>query len=384
MLYTRRDVGKIALASLPLATALGATRAFGAPKGPNSKINGVQIGVISYSFRGMPNVDVDQVIKVMVQIGLSEVELMSEHAEAAAGAPSGRGGFPGGGQGRAPGAAAGAPGAAGGAGAGAQAAAGQGRAPGAAAGAPGAAAAGGAGPQAGAAPGRAPGAGGMQMSPEQQAAMRNRAEELRKWRQSVSMDKFKAVRKRFADAGIDLALLCYNMNDRMTDEDIEYGFQMAKGLGVKGITTSTTVSMSKRIAPLADKHKMLVGYHGHDQTSDPNQFATLESYYTAFTYGKYNGVNLDIGHFTASNYDAIAFIKEHHARITNLHIKDRKKNHGPNTPFGQGDTPIKDVLQLLRKEKYHFPANIEYEYRGESDIVTEVTKCFEFCKNALA
>jgi sugar phosphate isomerase/epimerase len=214
--------------------------------------------------------------------------------------------------------------------------------------------------------------------------MRARQEELKKWRASTTPDMFKAVRKEFNTAGIDVALLCYNMQDSMTDDDIEYGFQMAKALGVKGITTSTTVSMSKRIAPLADKHKLMVGYHGHDQTSDPNQFATLDSYATAFSYGKYNGVNLDIGHFTASNYDAVAFIKEHHARITNLHLKDKKKDHGPNTPWGQGDTPIKEVLQLLKKEKYSFPANIEYEYQGESDVITEMKKCLAFCKAALA
>jgi sugar phosphate isomerase/epimerase len=162
--------------------------------------------------------------------------------------------------------------------------------------------------------------------------------------------------------------------------------EMAKALGAKAITTSTTVSMTKRIAPVADKHKMLIGYHGHDQTSDANQFATLESYATAFGYSRYNGVNLDIGHFTASNYDAIAFIKEHHARITNLHVKDRKKDHGPNTPWGQGDTPIKEVLQLLRKNKYPFPANIELEYTipQGSDVMTEMAKCLKFCKDALA
>jgi sugar phosphate isomerase/epimerase len=319
MLYTRRDAGKIALAAVPLAKALAGV--------PKSKIHGVQIGVITYSFRPMN--DIDEIIKAVLKTGLTEVELMSNSVESFAGAPAG--GFGG---------------------------------------------------------GRAPAAQGAQprpqMTPEQrQAAMRARGEELRKWRLSVSMDKFKPVRKKFESAGIDLHLLCFNMQDSMTDDEIDFAFQMAKALKVKGITTSTTVSMSKRIAPIADKHKMLIGYHGHDQTSDPNQFATLESYATAFTYGKYNGVNLDIGHFTASNYDAIAFIKEHHARITNLHLKDRKKDHGPNTPWGQGDTPIKEVLQLLAKEKYPFPGNIEYEYRGESDAVTEVAKCYAYCKQIL-
>lgn len=332
MLYTRRDVGKIALASLPLAKAFGAA--------PNSKIDGVQIGVISYSFRQMPEQSIDDIIKYMTQIGLSEVELMSNHAEADAGAPAQQ--RPQMARGRGPGAG-----------------------------------------QAGGRPAGAPMGGRRQMTPEMRAAMQARAEELRKWRMSVSMDKFKDVRKKFDQAGIDLHLLCYNMQDSMTDDEIEYGFQMAKALGAKAITTSTTITMSKRIAPLAEKHKMLVGYHGHDQTSDPNQFATLESYATAFSYGKYNGVNLDIGHFTASNYDAVAFIKEHHARITNLHLKDRKKNHGPNTPWGQGDTPLKDVLLLMKENRYPFPGNIEYEYQGESDPVTEVGKSYQYAKQIL-
>jgi sugar phosphate isomerase/epimerase len=359
MIYTRRDLGKIALASVPMASAFAKV---------NSKFNGVQIGAITYSFRAVTS-DVDELIKAMVQLGLGEAELMSNSVEAAAGAPGSQGR---GGAGRA---ASGGPGGGAGAGPGGGAGAGQGQAQ--------------AGGQ-GQGQGRGRGGGRAQMTPEQQAAMqaaqRARTEELRKWRLSVSMDKFKDVRKKFGKAGIDLALLCFNMQDSMADEEIDYAFQMAKALGAKALTTSTTVSMSKRIAPVADKHKMLIGYHGHDQTSDPNQFATLESYATAFGYGKYNGVNLDIGHFTASNYDAIAFIKEHHARIPNLHVKDRKKDHGPNTPWGQGDTPIKDVLQLLRKNKYPFPANIELEYpipQG-SDVMTEMAKCLKFCKDALA
>jgi len=223
------------------------------------------------------------------------------------------------------------------------------------------------------------------MTEEQIAAARARNQELRDWRLSVSMDKFKEVRQRFDTAGIDLHLLCFNMNEAITDEEIEYAFEMAKALRAKAITTSTQVSVSKRIAPFADKHKMMVGFHGHDATDDPNEFATPESFATAMSYSKYHGVNLDIGHFTSGNYDAVAYIKEHHARITNLHLKDRLKDHGGNVPWGQGDTPIKEVLLLLKKEKYPLPANIEYEYgKPGMDTVAEVTKCLQFCKDALA
>ena len=339
MEFTRRDLGKIALASVPLARALGA-------KTIDSKFGGVQIGAITYSFNRIASPDPEAIIKAYVEIGLGECELMSNHCEALAGAPAmpafGRGG------GRAPGT--------------------RGR------------------PLAPGTPGTGGGGGRAPLTPEQQAERQAAMEKVAKWRASTSAGTWKAVTKKFNDAGVDVALLCYNMQDSMKDEDIEYGFSMAKGLGVKGITTSTTLTMAKRIAPVADKHKLLVGYHGHDATNDPNQTATLESYATLMGYGKYNGINLDIGHFTAAGYDAVAFIKEHHDRITNLHVKDRKKDHGPNVAvWGTGDTPIKEVMQLLKKEKYHFPANLELEYPipADSDIIAEAKKCLAYVKSCL-
>jgi sugar phosphate isomerase/epimerase len=224
------------------------------------------------------------------------------------------------------------------------------------------------------------------LTPEQQAARDAAQKPINDWRAATTPATWKAVRKKFNDAGIDVALLCYNMTDSMKEEDIEYGFKMAEGLGAKGITTSTTLTMAKRIAPVADKHKLLVGYHGHDATNDPNQTATLESYDTLMAYGKYNGINLDIGHFTAAGYDAVEFIKKHHAKITNLHVKDRKKNHGPNVaPWGTGDTPMKAVMQLLKKEKYGFPANLELEYRipADSNLIAEMKTCLAYVKTCI-
>jgi sugar phosphate isomerase/epimerase len=395
MLYTRRDVGKLALASVPLSVAFGAKI--------NSKFFGVQIGAITYSFNSIANPDAEAIIKAYVEIGLGEAELMSNHCESLAGAPSAGGGFGGGGgagrgagaAGRGPGGTPGAPGAMAGtpeapgampggmAGMPGGMAGMPGQMPGAPGGAPGAP-----GAAAGRGQGRGAGGGGRTpLTPEQQAARDAAQAKLVKWRADANDATWKAVRKKFNDAGIDVALLCYNMQDSMKDEDIEYGFAMAKGLGVKGITTSTTLTMAKRIAPIADKHKLLVGYHGHDATNDPNQTATLESYDTLMSYGKYNGINLDIGHFTAANYDAVAFIQKHHDKITNLHVKDRKKDHGPNVAvWGTGDTPIKPVLQLLKKNKYPFPANIELEYQipAGSNLIAEMKKCLAYLETCLA
>ncbi|MGA8593827.1 MAG: sugar phosphate isomerase/epimerase [Bryobacteraceae bacterium] len=325
MRYTRRDIGKMALAAVPLAKALGAQMI-------DSKFSGVQIGAITYSFNSIASPDPEAIIRAYVEVGLGEAELMSNHCEALAGGPPmpffGR-------------------------------------------------------------PGGAAGArrGRIELTPEQQAQRQAAEEKLAQWRLSTNANTWKAVAKKFNDAGVDVALLCYNMQDRMKDEDIEYGFSMAEALGVKAITTSTTLTMAKRIAPIANKHKLMVGYHGHDATNDPNQTATLESYDTLMSYGKYNGINLDIGHFTAAGYDAVAFIKQHHDKITNLHIKDRKKDHGPNVAvWGTGDTPIREVLHLMKKEQYPFPANLELEYPipEGSNIVSEAKKCLAYVKSCLA
>ncbi len=170
----------------------------------------------------------------------------------------------------------------------------------------------------------------------------------------------------------------------MTDDEITRGFEMSKALGVKCITASATVSVTKRVAPVAEKFKMPVGMHGHDNLKDPNQFAKPESFEKAMSESKWIAVNLDIGHFTAAGYDPIEFLNKYHERVVTLHIKDRKKGQGANMPFGQGDTDIKGVLQLLKAKKWKIPANIEYEYKGEADPPTEVRKCYEYCKQALA
>jgi sugar phosphate isomerase/epimerase len=227
------------------------------------------------------------------------------------------------------------------------------------------------------------GARGARGAPPTPEAIKAR-EDLRKWRLETSLDHFRNARKKFEAAGINVHAFCYNMNTSFTDAELERGFEMTKAMGAEFMTTSTTMDVARRLAPLADKHKMIVGLHGHSNITDPNEFATPESFAAAMKMSKYLKVNLDIGHFTAANYDPVAYIKEHHAQITNLHLKDRKKNQGDNTPWGQGETPIREVVQLLKRERWPIPADIEYEYRGEGTSPQEVRKCFEYAKQALA
>lgn len=325
-MYSRRDVGRLALAALPVSSRLLVAQ----------KVDGVQLGVCTYSFRTLPHTPggdaVDPVINAMKECGATDCELFSVQLEpenpmmsAPAPRPAANGSQP-------------------------------------------------PSPEARAAAMRA-----RMNSPEAKKAR----EELRQWRLKTPASHFTAVKKKFDNAGIRIFAYTVNFRDDFTDPEIDKCFEEAKALGAKTIATSTQLTFAKRLAPFADKHHQLVSLHGHSNIKDPNEFSSPDTFAKALAMSSQFRINLDIGHFTAANFDAVAFIQQQHANITHLHMKDRKRNEGPNEPFGEGDTPIKDVLLLLKAKRYPIPAFIEYEYKGAGTPVEEVKKALAFEEAAL-
>jgi sugar phosphate isomerase/epimerase len=312
----------IALASTPILGAPAIIRNF---RKPNSKFNGVQIGTISYSFRSMPS-DAEQILKYCIDANVSAVELMGNTGEAFAGAPHAS-----------------------------------------------------TEPRVGPAPtGPRP-----QPTAEQMAEQEQKAKEIAAWRSTVSMDKFIALRKMYNDAGVSIyAWKPAALGEKNSDAEIEYALRSGKALGASHVTVElpSNAEQSKRLGLLAAKHKVGIGYHGHLQQ-------TFTSWDEALAQSKYNGLNCDIGHYVAAGLDPIPLIHAKHDRIYSMHIKDRKSkaNGGDNMPWGEGDTPIVQVLQIMRKHKLKFPATIELEYQipNDSDAVKEVALCVEYCRRAL-
>jgi len=172
-------------------------------------------------------------------------------------------------------------------------------------------------------------------------------EELRQWRETVSIDEFQRIRDSLEQVGIALSAYNISFRDDFSPDEIRRGFEMAKALGAPCITASSNISTVPRIAAAAARHNLRVGMHNHSRI-DPNEFATPQNFEDAMKAGRAIVINLDIGHFTAANFDAVAFLRQHHDSIVTLHIKDRRRKQGPNVPFGTGDTPIGPVLRLLR------------------------------------
>ncbi|MEP6916557.1 MAG: TIM barrel protein [Acidobacteriota bacterium] len=388
MSYSRREFGKLALAGLPAVAVLGRTdtlvNAFAQSK-PNSIISGVQIGPITYSYRQMPDQSAEATLKYILDSGISAVELMGGPVESFAGVPtSGRAGGPG----RGPAGAAGAPP----------------RGPGAP---------GGGGRAAGGVPtdlppgaklgewhgtqcviqpeggGRAGGGGGgrgrgAEMTPEQIAAQQEAAKKLKDWRTSVSMDRFKALRKMYNDAGVSI-YAWKQLSPTMSDEEFEYIFNVAEALGC----THTTLELPndeaqlKRIGDFAMKKKIYAAYHTHAQGG-------MNIFDKAFAVSKGNRANVDLGHWTAGGNvggSPMDFLNKFHDRVSSFHLKDRTtpEHCALNLAWGTGETPIKEILQLVRDRKWKIPASVELEYAipEGSDSVQEVRKCVEYCRAAL-
>jgi sugar phosphate isomerase/epimerase len=148
-------------------------------------------------------------------------------------------------------------------------------------------------------------------------------------------------------------------------------------------TNQTRVSMGPRLVPFARKYKIMPSFHTHAEVDDPNEIASVESLAKLLALSGDFRICLDIGHFTAGNNDAVAYLREHHDRITHLHVKDRKKNKGPNVAWGAGDTPIQECLTLIRDNRYPIRCIIEREFKGTETPFEETRQDLEYMKRIL-
>lgn len=292
---------------------------------PNSKFEGIQIGVITYSYRSMPH-DVDKLIEFCLASGISAIELMGDAVEEYAGKPKADFSWR-------------------------------------------------SGPR-------------QPMTDLQKAQVATYNKQVADWRATVSMDKFMEVRKKFDAAGIKIYAFKPNaFSPNNTDEEVSYGMRVAKVLGAKSVTLElpNDPMQSKRLGELGEKHKMLVGYHNHTQATDV-------LWDVALSQSPNNSINFDAGHYLAAGGKntipaLLAFIEKNHKRISSMHLKDRTTpEHGAgNLPWGTGDTPMKEIFQLMKDKKMKFPVSVELEYAipEGSDAIKEVVKCVSHAKKMI-
>ena len=170
------------------------------------------------------------------------------------------------------------------------------------------------------------------------------SENISKLRNEASISKFKELRKLYNDAGISIFAFkprrCFEKYN--TDDEIRYGMRAAKALGASHITLEhpSDDEHTLRLSEIADEEDILVGYHNHEQ-------GTPTLWDTAISQSDFNRLNIDLGHYTASETgDPLEIFKDKHNKIVSMHLKDRKRlsRGGDNLVWGQGDTPIKEAV----------------------------------------
>ncbi len=295
-----------------------------APQGaakPDSKFGGVQIGAITYSWRSMPS-SAQDILKYCVEAGISSIELMGDVAEEFAGIPA------------------------------------------------------------------MPSRPSADATDQERENYREEAEvargKQREWRLSVSMDAYKELRKMFNEAGVNLHIVKFSPSN-WSDEEIDYVFKSAKVLGARGITNEIGHEACKRLGKFAEKHDMYAIFHNHLQPGEPGF-----SFDDFLSYSPNNMLNFDVGHyFGATGKHPNEVIERLHGRIFSIHMKDKTGKDGnpanTNMPWGEGETPIADILKLIQKNKWPIFCDIELEYPvpENSDAQKEVIRCVEYCKNIL-
>jgi sugar phosphate isomerase/epimerase len=292
-------------------------------KKPDSKFGSVQIGAITYSWRSMPG-SAEDILQYCVRCGISSIELMGDVAEKYAGLPQ--------------------------------------------------------------LPAR-PARGTVVSDAEKETltkATKEALEAQRKWRISAPMTKFKDLRKMYNDAGVAIHIAKFSPAN-WSDEEIDYSFKAAKALGAKGVCDEIGENACKRMGPIARKNGMFAIFHQHLQPGEPGW--TFDKF---LEYSPANMLNFDAGHyFGATGLHPNGIIERLHDRISSIHLKDKTGPKGnpanTNMAWGNGETPIADILLLIKKNKWPINVDIELEYPVPegSDAVAEVIKCIDYCKKIL-
>lgn len=321
---------------LPTQQIIGAPAIIKSYGKPNSKINGVQIGVITYSYRSMPDQSAEATLQYILESGISAIELMGGPAESFAGMPKStvdrRAFF---------------------------------------------------GLRRKQRDGSLTAEESKEMK-EIRAQMEAHNEAVAKWRMNAPIDKFKQLKKMYKAAGVKIyGFKPSAFGKGNTDAEMDYGFLAAKALGASHVTLEhpSDDAHTMKLGKMAQKHKMRVAYHGHTQQ-------TPDFWDTALQQSKYNMLNPDLGHYVAAgNEKPLDLLKKHHKRISSMHLKDRRNpaNGKENQVWGEGDTPIGQILTLMNTENFKFPATIELEYKipEGSNAVKEVSRCLAFCRKQL-
>ncbi|SOE20722.1 Sugar phosphate isomerase/epimerase [Spirosomataceae bacterium TFI 002] len=307
---------------LLLLTFLVVNSSFGQKVKPNSKINGVQIGAITYSFRSMPS-SAEDVLKYCVESGISAIELMGEPAEQFAGAPENP---------------------------------------------------------------VKKWRGLTDAEKEQRAQYAKDLAAWRATASMKPFKDLKKMFNKAGVTIYAFKPSALGENNTDEEITYAMNAARALGAQSVTVELPNNPAQSQRLGDLGAKNKMYVGYHVHTLATDTFWDVALEqSPYNTMNLDCGHYIAGEDTANTQETLLALIREKHDRITSIHLKDRTSKANGQKNLMWGTGDTPINEILQLIQKEGYNIPVSIELEYQipEGSDAVQEVKRCFEYSKGAL-
>jgi sugar phosphate isomerase/epimerase len=217
------------------------------------------------------------------------------------------------------------------------------------------------------------------LPPESRQAQR---EALRQWRLHSAAGYFEEIKKRFKTSQIEVFAYNISFEESMTDGEVDAAFEQAKAIGAKVITSSSTLSQAERVVPFAERHRMIVAFH-NTTSADPDRLVTPEALSHLLGLSQWYRINLDVAHLFAAGYDPVSTIRQQRSRIASLHLHDRKAHNGASVPNGEGETPLREILLLLRDQHLRIPSFYELEHVGSGEPIQEIERDLQYIQSIL-
>ena len=210
--------------------------------------------------------------------------------------------------------------------------------------------------------------------------------ELNKWRSSLSASSFRQMREKFAAAGIRLPIFAgTTLTPASTDADLEHACALTQALGADTLSVTTGKSVVKRLLPMVDRYNLVLGVQGRPsaRATDPDVIAHPADYEEAISYSPRCAIEIDIGDATGAGFDILPFVRKNHARIERIELKDRKRDN-TSVPWGQGDTPLKEVLLYVRDNHLPIRCYIDCDYAPATEQrVASILDCRTYLHSVL-
>ncbi len=188
----------------------------------------------------------------------------------------------------------------------------------------------------------------------------------------------KEIKQLAADRGIQIVAMGVFVPNESSEW--EKAFSFAKSMGMEMITSEPPLKDWDLVEKLADKYNIIISVHNHPS---PSTYSTPTALLDAIAKRSHRlGSCADVGHWNRDNLDHLDCLRQLNGRITSFHFKDieaKRADGGErhDVIWGTGVLDVKQILQIMKEQKFKGYLSIEYEYNWDNSV-PDIRQCIDY------